>query len=80
MFNIISIIALALSLVGNLLINFKNEIGYIIWIVSNVAWIVVNVISIQPNYPQIIMYLVYIVLNIQGYMYWRKHQRNGENK
>lgn len=63
-----------LSLAGNVLINFKKKIGYIIWITSNVAWIAVNLISVQPNYPQIIMYLIYIGLNVQGYMYWRKHK------
>ncbi len=74
MFNIISTIALLLSLLGNILINFKKKIGYIIWIASNIAWIAVNLISTQPNYPQIIMYLVYIVLNLQGYIHWWRYK------
>lgn len=78
-FNLISTVALILALTGNILINFKKKIGYIVWILSNIAWIYVNLITIQPNYPQIIMYLVYIGLNIQGYLYWNRKEECNEN-
>ena len=66
----LSIIALIFSLVGNILVNFKKKLGFIIWTVSNVFWIVVNFIG-DMNYPQVIMYLVYAGLNVQGYANWR---------
>ena len=67
----LSIIALIFSLAGNILVNFKKKLGFIIWIISNVFWIVVNFIG-DMNYPQVIMYLVYVGLNIQGYINWSR--------
>lgn len=67
----VSTIALILSLIGNILVNYKKKIGFVIWIISNVFWVVVNMLG-NPNYPQIIMYLIYVGLNMQGYMNWSK--------
>ena len=73
----LSIIALIFSLVGNILVNFKKKLGFIIWTVSNVFWIVVNFIG-DMNYPQVIMYLVYAGLNVQGYVNWSKNKLRKE--
>ena len=70
----LSIIALILSLVGNILVNYKKKLGFIIWISSNVFWIIVNFLG-DVNYPQVIMYIVYAILNIQGYINWRKGEK-----
>lgn len=69
----LSIIALVLSLLGNILVNYKKKLGFIIWISSNVFWIVVNFLG-DVNYPQVIMYIVYAILNVQGYVNWRKSE------
>lgn len=74
-FNIFSIISLILSLVGNILINRKMKLGFYIWILSNVSWIVVNFLS-TPNYPQIIMYICYAFINIEGIIKWSKDENN----
>ena len=71
----LSIIALIFSLVGNILVNFKKKLGFIIWTISNVFWIVVNFIG-DMNYPQVIMYLVYAGLNVQGYVNWSRSKIN----
>lgn len=71
MINLLSVLALIFSLVGNVLINFKKKIGYIIWIISNIFWIIINFTD-HLNVSQVIMYLVYIVLNIQGFIVWSK--------
>lgn len=70
----LSIIALILSLVGNVLVNYKKKLGFVIWISSNVFWIVVNFLG-DVNYPQVIMYVIYAILNIQGYINWRKGEK-----
>lgn len=75
----LSIIALIFSLVGNILVNFKKKLGFIIWTVSNVFWIVVNFIG-DMNYPQVIMYLVYAGLNVQGYVNWSRSRENKKIK
>ena len=71
----LSIIALILSLLGNILVNYQRKLGFVIWISSNVFWIVVNFIG-DMNYPQVIMYLVYAGLNVQGYVNWSKSKIN----
>lgn len=43
--------ATAFSLVGNILIARQSRIGFVVWIVSNILWIVVNVIGV-PNTAQ----------------------------
>ena len=70
----LSIIALILSLVGNILVNYKKKLGFIIWISSNVFWIAINFLG-DVNYPQVIMYVIYAGLNVQGYINWRKGEK-----
>ena len=66
--------ALILSLIGNILVNYKKKVGFIVWCISNIAWIMVNFLS-EPNYPQIIMYVVYMGLNINGFWLWYKSDK-----
>lgn len=78
MLNIISVVALIFSLGGNILVNFKKRIGFPTWIISNFLWVLVNLIG-TPNISQIIMYMVYIILNIQGYTKWSKLDKEKTN-
>lgn len=75
---IFSIISLVLSLSGNLLINYKKKIGFWIWIASDISWIVVNFLG-KPNYPQILMYIIYIIINIDGVIRWSKSKKGDRN-
>lgn len=71
----VSIVALVLSLLGNLLLNFKKvKLGYLTWIISNFMWVFIGLNSTEKNCPQIIMYVIYIVLNIHGIYKWRKEK------
>ena len=69
--DIMSFVALVLSLSGNALINFRKRVGFFVWILSNVAWIAVNLME-TPNWSQIAMFVVYIVFNVHGWIAWRK--------
>ena len=71
MIDILSITALILSLAGNLLINYKKRIGFIVWLLSNILWIAVNLLG-KPNVSQIIMFIVYIGFNVHGFLNWRQ--------
>lgn len=68
---ITSFVALVLSLAGNALINFRKRVGFFVWIASNVAWIAVNMMGI-PNWSQIAMFVVYMVMNVHGWVSWGK--------
>lgn len=70
---VFSVISLILSLSGNLLINYKKKIGFWIWIASDISWIIVNFLG-KPNYPQILMYIIYIIINIDGVIRWSKNK------
>ena len=69
----ISTLALILSLVGNIYVNYQKRIGFVIWTLSNVVWIIVNFMSVL-NIPQVVMYLVYMCLNIHGFIIWSKKE------
>lgn len=72
---IISWLATASSLAGQFLINKKFKSAFIIWIISNVLWIIVNIIG-NFNTANVIMYIVYTVFNIVGYTNWKKSEKN----
>jgi nicotinamide riboside transporter PnuC len=71
MLDILSFIAMALSLLGNILLVKKVIWVFPIWIVANVTWIVVNFIS-TPNISQIIMFVVYTILAMISWYQWKK--------
>lgn len=68
---ILSIIGTLLSLGGNVLIALKKRSGWLVWIIGNIVWIAVSIIG-PTNYPMIFMYLVYIIINIIGFIKWQK--------
>lgn len=77
MIMIVSILGALCSLGGNILIMLKKKSGWIVWVLGNLFWIIYNFMS-KPNLPMIVMYLVYIVINILGYCKWC--DKEGKNK
>ena len=67
-------IALILSILGNILITGKKKVGFIVWIISNFIWIYTN-IQKGDNLQQNIMFGLYIVLNIIGYVNWNRKEK-----
>ena len=69
-------IALILSLVGAFFNARKKIVGFYIWTLSNIFWILLNVhLYIQGNpevVSQIIMFLIYSILNFYGIYQWKK--------
>lgn len=68
---ILSIIGTILSLGGNIFIAKKNRMGWLMWLIGNVVWIAVNFLG-NPNIPMVLMYVVYMVINIVGFMKWKE--------
>lgn len=71
MLQVISIIAMILSIVGQLLISYKKVSAFPIWILSNVCWIVVNIIG-PTNIPQLITFIVFTLASAFGWYKWKK--------
>ena len=67
----LSILGSIFSLGGNILIALKKKSGWLAWIVGNILWIAVNVIDTM-NVPMVVMYCVYMVINVIGFIKWYK--------
>ena len=67
----LSVVGAVLSLGGNILIARKKCSGWLWWIGGNVAWIAVNFLDTM-NVTMVCMYVIYMVINIIGFVKWRK--------
>lgn len=68
---IISLIAFCLTISGNLLINNKKRLGFIIWTLGDIVWICVE-FMFGVNWFRFMMFFAYILVNIDGYRKWLK--------
>lgn len=73
-FESLSAVALLLSLAGTVLVNCRKKIGFVIWTLSNILWIVISVYRPQPDVFQICMFIAYIVFNVHGWLYWKRSE------
>ena len=71
MIDIVSAIATICSLYGNYLVIKKNKFGFVIWLISNILWILINFIGVL-NISQVIMFMIYGILNIYGWIKWKQ--------
>ena len=71
MIDIVSAIATICSLYGNYLVIKKNKFGFVIWLISNILWILINFIGVL-NISQVIMFVIYGILNIYGWIKWKQ--------
>lgn len=67
---ILSILGAVFSLGGNILIILKKRMGWLAWIFGNIAWIAVNIVG-PFNLPMVIMYAVYFIINLVGFIKWK---------
>ncbi len=67
----LSILGSIFSLGGNILIALKKKSGWLAWIVGNILWIAVNIIDTM-NVPMVVMYCVYMVINVIGFIKWHR--------
>lgn len=74
---ILSILGALFSLGGNILIILKKRSGWLAWIIGNIFWITTNFLSVI-NWPMVIMYLVYMIINIIGFFRWKKVDKSQE--
>lgn len=71
MIDTISAIATICSLYGNYLVIKKNKFGFVIWLISNVLWVLINFIGVL-NISQVIMFVIYGILNVYGWIKWKQ--------
>lgn len=71
---VLSIFGLVSTISGNVLINFRRRIGFLVWIIGNILWILVNVFG-TFNVFMVIMYVLYAALNVDGWIRWKKFRK-----
>ena len=71
MLTILSILGALFSLGGNFFIAKKQKVGWLIWIIGNILWIIVNLIG-TFNLSMVLMYIAYLIINSKGYLDWKK--------
>ena len=70
LWKLVSFAALVFSISGNLLVNFQLRVGFPVWIVSNLLWIAVNFMREERDWSQIVMFFIYMGLNVHGFIFW----------
>ena len=70
---VLSILAATFSIGGNILIAFKNKLGWCAWCVGNVLWCWESFID-SLNIPLIVMNAVYFAINLAAYHEWTKNK------
>ena len=69
-----SVIATVMSVGGNVLLAKKLKAVFLIWIISNVLWIIIIIMS-SMNIPQLCMYAIYIGTSLYSWTNWTKDER-----
>lgn len=69
-----SILATALSVIGQFGVTYQKTWGLVVWVFSNFVWIYVDT-KIHPDYAQLSMYIFYAVMNTYSIFVWRANDR-----
>lgn len=58
-------------MIGQIGVTKQKTWGLIVWIASNFVWIYVDIV-VHPDYPQVVQYFYYMVMNTITIFVWRK--------
>jgi len=62
-------IAATLGILGALLIAFKKRAGFMCWIIGNILWIILGIITDQ--WGMVAQFAVFEIIAIVGWLKWR---------
>ena len=63
-------LATFVSLVGIVLNSKKKMACWIVWLFSNIMWIIYS--AIEGDVPSISLWILFSIFNIYGWIQWRK--------
>lgn len=75
---VIGIIAGILELIALLLLGKKNKVGFFSGMVGNILWITFMLLT-QSAWGLAFVCPIAFILNIKGYLYWRKDELSRAN-
>jgi len=64
------IVGMVLIAISIYLIGEKNKLGFITSIIGNISWIIFSMLA--SSIPSLILNGLLIILNIRGYINWKK--------
>lgn len=70
MIGVVSFIAMTISITGNVLVGMRKRGAFILWSISNLMWIGISFLT-YVNVSQIVMYMVYLVINVWSFLSWK---------
>jgi len=82
MVNVLDVISWVLTIFsvgGNFLLAKKNKLVFPIWIVANVGWVVVILLT-SKNIAQLVMYGIYTYTSVCGWVQWSKDEKKEKEK
>lgn len=68
--DIISWVNTFFSILGNILVIKKKRSGFMVWIVSNITWIVIDIIA--EVYSQAALFVIFTIIAIYGFIKWKE--------
>ena len=66
-------LATGMSLIGTLGVSYKKAWGQLVWIVSNVIWVICYVEL--RIWPSVALFSVYLIIASGAYHRWRREER-----
>jgi len=66
----LELIATIFSIIGNIFVIYKKWIGFVIWIISNLLWIIFGILN--KHYWMIVLFIFYTIISIWGIYKWVK--------
>jgi hypothetical protein len=64
-------LAMALSLYAAYLLGNKQKLGFIIFAISNVFWVLLG-LFFMSSYGMAIGNFAFLLINVRGFIYWHK--------
>lgn len=66
-------LAVPLSLLGNYLVARKKVEGFVIWIIANLLWVYIGIVS--KLWGMTTLFIAYSLINVYAVYYWRKKKK-----
>ena len=75
---IMSWIATIYSIVGNIGVIYRKLWGMWVWTIGSSIWIIYSIL--RKDYAQLVMFLIYTLLNLWGIVQWSKYNKGVSNE
>lgn len=74
---VLSFIIMVLGITASIFNVLKNKLVFVFYLISNILIMITAVI--RKDYPQLILFLVYSITSVIGYIKWSKDEKFTKN-